>query len=594
MFTSMKKISYIFLLPVLALASCDSFLDRDPISEIGSGAYFTDENSLLTYTNGFLQKYTPSASNLGYGDGYSDIVVTKQSTDFLTNASWTPDLQTGWSISNWTPVYNINYFLVHMREAEGLSEETYNHYEGTARFWRAWQYFEKVKTFGAVPWYDTPIDPEDMVALYKPRDSREFVMEKVLEDLDFACEHCYDTSPWINSARINRYIALAYKSRVCLFEGTYRKYHSIDPSTGEPWVDKDASEKFLRECVKACEELMEAGVYSLVNNPANVATQYRNLFTQEAIDYTEIIWAREMNAGLTTTHDLTWKYTSGSYGERWSLDQDFVRTYLNLDGSRHTATGEEFTDEIQNRDYRLQQCIITPGYQKLAGGVMTPTAPDFTVTLTGYQVMKFNLDDETYESASIANNSLPIIRYAEILLNYAEAKAELGEFDGDIWDRTIRPLRERAGVNGDRPSTPDPYLQTYYGISDTDILEIRRERAIELLLEGRRYDDLMRWHLGELLNKQWYGIYVPALDTPYDLNGDGINDVCVTNGSAGSETGVTYILLGGTSLYTLENGTSGRLMYNYGRNFDEQRYLRPIPRTALNINPDLGQNYYWR
>ena len=204
MFTSMKKISYIFLLPVLALASCDSFLDRDPISEIGSGAYFTDENSLLTYTNGFLQKYTPSASNLGYGDGYSDIVVTKQSTDFLTNASWTPDLQTGWSISNWTPVYNINYFLVHMREAEGLSEETYNHYEGTARFWRAWQYFEKVKTFGAVPWYDTPIDPEDMVALYKPRDSREFVMEKVLEDLDFACEHCYDTSPWINSARINR------------------------------------------------------------------------------------------------------------------------------------------------------------------------------------------------------------------------------------------------------------------------------------------------------------------------------------------------------------------------------------------------------
>ena len=161
----MKKISYILLFPVLALTSCDGFLDRDPVAEIGSNAYFTDESSLLTYTNGFIQKYTPSAANLGYGDGYSDIVVTKQSTTFLTNASWTPDLQTGWSISNWTPIYNINYFLVHMREAEGLSEEVYNHYEGTARFWRAWQYFEKVKTFGAVPWYDTPIDPEDMVAL---------------------------------------------------------------------------------------------------------------------------------------------------------------------------------------------------------------------------------------------------------------------------------------------------------------------------------------------------------------------------------------------------------------------------------------------
>uniref|UniRef100_UPI0023F23805 zinc-dependent metalloprotease n=1 Tax=Alistipes sp. TaxID=1872444 RepID=UPI0023F23805 len=122
---------------------------------------------------------------------------------------------------------------------------------------------------------------------------------------------------------------------------------------------------------------------------------------------------------------------------------------------------------------------------------------------------------------------------------------------------------------------------------------LRRERAIELLLEGFRYNDLMRWHAGELLNKQWYGIYIPAMDTSYDLNGDGINDVCVISGEAGNEPGVTYIVLD-DSKYSLENGTTGRLLYTVGRNFEEKRYLRPIPKTALNINPDLGQNYYWR
>lgn len=589
----MKKLIYILFAASLAATSCEGFLDREPSAKVGSEDYFTDENSLITYTNGFLEKYTPDAAALGYGDGYSDIVATEKSFTFLTNASWTPDLQSGWSIDNWKPIYNINYFLTHMREAKGLSEAAYAHYEGTARFWRAWQYFEKVKTFGAVPWYDQPIDPEDMVALYKGRDSRELVMERVLEDLDFACDHCYSSADWINCARINRYIALAYKARVCLFEGTYRKYHPVDPSTGKAWEDQGASEKFLRACADACEQLMAAGVYSIVDNPANVRTQYRKLFTEEAINSQEVIWARQMSVGMTTFHDLTWRYTSGSYGQRWSLDQDFVKTYLNLDGSRHTATDEPFNKEVENRDYRLQQSIITPGYEKLVGGAPTPTAPDFTVTLTGYQVIKFNIDDKAYESAKVSYNSLPIMRYAEVLLNYAEAKAELGEFTDDVWNKTIKVLRKRAGVDGERPETADPYLAEYYALDDCDLLEIRRERAIELLLEGFRYDDLMRWHRGNLLNKQWFGIYIEAMDTAYDLNGDGRNDISVAASEAGNEAGVTYILLN-AGRYSLEQGTSGRLVYTVTRNFEDKRYLRPIPKTALNINPDLGQNYYWK
>lgn len=589
----MKKILYILLSSSLVFTSCEDFLNREPEAKVGSEDYFINENSLVTYTNGFLELYTPSTDDLGYGDGYSDIMATVKSFNYLTNGSWTPDLQGGWGIGDWKPIYNINYFLVHMRETPGVSAEAFNHYEGTGRFWRAFKYFEFVRTFGAAPWYDSPIDPEDMAGLYKPRDSREYVVERILEDLDFACKHCYTTSDWVNKGRINKYIALAYKARVCLFEGTYRKYHRVDPSTGKAWVDGSASQKYLREAAKACEELMAAGIYSLSSNPGKVQSQYRELFTSEAINYQEVLWAREMNIGLAVFNDLTWRYTSGSYGQRWSLDQDFVRTYLNLDGSRHGDGSEEFMKEVENRDYRLKQSVITPGYEKKIGGTSTPTAPDFTVTVTGYQMIKYNIDDKSYESAKVSYNSLPILRYAEVLLNYAEAKAELGEFDQTVWDRTIKPLRERAGVSGTRPTAADPFLSAYYGLNDCDLLEIRRERAIELLMEGLRYDDLMRWHLGEKLNKTWYGIYIPAMDVAYDLNGDGTKDLCVTQKEAGKEPGVTYIVLDKTD-YSLENGTNGRLIWSVGRNFEEKRYLHPIPKTALNINPDLGQNYYWQ
>lgn len=600
----MKKITYILLSACFLLTSCEDFLNRDPDAKVGSGDYFTDEGSLLTYINGFIQKYTPSAADLGYGDGYSDIMATEKSFTFLTNASWTPDLQSGWSISNWTPIYNINYFLVHMREAKGLSEATYNHYEGTARFWRAWQYFEKVKTFGAVPWYDEPIDPEDMVALYKPRDSREYVMERVLEDLNFACEHCYTSSDWINCARINRYIALAYKARVCLFEGTYRKYHSVDPSTGKAWEDKQASAKFLRECAEACEELMAAGVYSIVNNPAKVKTQYRELFTQEAVNTTEVIWARQMSVGMTTFHDLTWRYTSGSYGQRWSLDQDFVKTYLNLDGSRHTTTGEEFTTEIENRDYRLSQSIITPGYTKLVGGISTATPPDFTVTLTGYQVIKFNIDDKAYESASVSYNSLPIMRYAEVLLNYAEAKAELGEMDAAVWDQTIAQLRSRAGVTPVVPDKADPYMEAYFlnTVTDKWILEVRRERGIELCLEmGLRWDDDMRWHMGDLLtsdNNPWTGIWIGNTGYTYDFtgqstddNGDPVPDFYIRPGED-TEHSIAISNTGANQTFSLN--AAGNIVWEYKRTWGEKKYLRPIPQTAITRNPNLEQNALWK
>ncbi|WP_295913385.1 RagB/SusD family nutrient uptake outer membrane protein [uncultured Alistipes sp.] len=576
------------------LASCDSFLSKEPFAELGADTYFTNEKSLQLYADGFLQEMMPSAETLFRGDCWSDLVATSSSTDYLT-VPWSSSRQTGWSYSNWYDLFNVNYFLKHMYEVSGVREETLKHYEGVARFWRAWFYYNKVRTFGAVPWYDEPIDAEDDAALYKARDSREYVMRKVLEDLDFAGTYCSAASAYTQTAQIDKWKALAFKSRVCLFEGTYRKYHTVDPSTGQPWTS-DESEVYLRACADACEELMSDGPYSLVSTPSGVQTQYRSLFISEELNRQEIIWGREYSTSLGIYHTATWVFTSPTQS-RWSMTRALADMYLNLDGSRFTDRENHdelpFVDETAGRDYRMMQSIVTPGYMKEVAGEKVHTAPDMSVSLTGYQLIKWCFDDDLH-SGTRSNNSLSILRYAEVLLNYAEAMAELngGILEPSVWERTIKPLRERAGVVGTQPLTADPYLASYYKVQSKDLLEIRRERAVELLLENLRYDDLMRWHEGELTKRVWQGIYIPAVGTPIDLNGDGQNDLCVVDSDAGSENGVYYIDLRDGS-YTLTGGTSGLLQYNLDRIWEEKMYLRPIPRTATGINPALGQNYGW-
>ncbi len=149
----MKK--SIYLIPALAtmlFCSCEDFLDRDMINKVDAGKYFVDEKSLLNYANGFLVKYTSAATTLTYGDQNAEYVARTNLSSYYLD-SYNATNQTGWGISDWNMLYNINYFLSHMREVSGVSEATLDHYEGVGRFWRAWFYWAKVKTFGGVPWY---------------------------------------------------------------------------------------------------------------------------------------------------------------------------------------------------------------------------------------------------------------------------------------------------------------------------------------------------------------------------------------------------------------------------------------------------------
>lgn len=579
-------------------------MDRDTYDSVSAGSYFASETDLELYANGFIQKMTPSASTIGYSDINADYCAVQIPTDLLrTDGNVSPENQGGWSESSWSNLRNINYFLNNLPRAKGkVSEEVYNHYEGVGRFWRAVFYFDKVQTFGGVPYYQEVINSSDVDALQKPRDSREFVMDKVLQDLQFAVENCSSSDKYTGSASvINKWIAAAYLSRVALFEGTYRKYHATDPSTGKSWQNRDAAiKKFLTAAVDAATMVMNSGVYSLVTGDPKTA--YRSLFTSAALKKQEVIWGRSYSNDLAILHDLTWLYFSPTYGSRVSLTKTFINSYLNLDGTPFTNSSsyktKTFSEEFTNRDYRLMQTVISPEYMMTQNNVTKPYAPNWLVTKTGYQPIKFSLDNDAggVTARAASWNSLPIIRYAEVLLNYAEAKAELGTFTVEDWNETIALTRDRAGVKAIYPATADPYLLAYYRNTVTSpvLLEIRRERAIELCLEdGLRWDDLMRWHLGELLNSSenpWKGIYVPDVSKPYDFNGDGVTDFQIGS----SESPNSIKLNGAGAIQTFSRDADGNLIWNYPRVWEEYKYLRPIPLEAITRNPNLEQNYLWK
>ena len=592
----MKKIIYGLALAAVTLASCSDFLDKEPSNKLDASKFFANESELALYANGLYVDMIPSAEDLtNSGSGTCDYLATS-TTSSLLMPDFNADKMSGWTYSAWTNLYRCNYFLKNIDKAAATTDAaTLNHYRGVAKFWRAYFYFDKVKTYGNVPWYSEPIDAGDSIQLYKERDSREVIMDSVLQDINYACQYIRGGKEEL----VSRYAALALKSRICLFEGTYRKYHAVNPSTNQPWQEADGARKYLQACVDASEELMKSGEYSLVNT-GKPATDYRSLFQSEKPNTTEIIMAREYSADLQSTHNVTQKFNSaGNDTRRWSPTQDFVNTYLNLDGSRFTdATDYDkktFAENCTNRDYRLQQSVITPTYIKNMNGTPSRYNATWAVTMTGYQVIKFNMDDTYYEQTSRCSNAIPIFRYAEILLNEAEAKAELGEMDESVWDKTIRPIRERAGVNGKAPVTADPYLISYYNNKVTDkwLLEIRRERAIELFFEGGglRYDDLMRWAEGDMLMKPWNSIYIGSKGVAYDTNGDGVKDLEVVDKKPSSTpSGVFLVDLSKSNYYTFKDG---RLYITNENSWTDRKYLHPIPKAALVKNPNLKQNYGW-
>ena len=587
----MKK-KYLWLALIgLMFFQCD--VEQEPQATSPKTAVFGSESGLQLYAYSF---YSILPQGNTRQDAMSDYLAIRAVPDFIRKDAFAPVLSSGWS---WGDLRNINYFIVNNNDPR-VPDEARRHYQGVARFFRAYFYFEKVVRFGDVPWINKPLDVADP-DLYGDRDPRTLVMDSVLADINYACANLRPANDPTRSL-ITKWVAYAFKSRLALFEGTFRKYHT-ELSLG------GTADTWLNEAATAAKAVMDEGGYS-INTAGGPGKSYRQVFTSASPVANEVILASVMDLTLNELNDANWYWTSGTYGDKASFTRTFINTYLNIDGTPFTSTpGWEtmlFKDEVKNRDLRLKQTIRSGDYKRISNGVQIPAPPLFSYTYTGYQPIKWTLDDMYYDTRDLNINSIPLIRYAEVLLNYAEAKAELGTLTDEDWAATVGVLRARGGITGgltSKPTTIDPYLQSVYfpNITDPSILEIRRERGVELSLEGLRFKDILRWKRGELMNQEWNGFYVPALNTLMDLNEDGINDVVFYQGTKPNlGTGVTYVdvspTIGGkVNSQLLKNGTSGELTWlnDVPREWNDKMYYYPIPQTDVLANPSLGQNPGW-
>jgi len=603
----MKRIIYVILILGLFLHACDLY--EAPESSVGKDAIFSSESGLNTYAYSFYNML-PSGSDLNQIEiDLVDFGAINNINTFITKNAFSETNSGGWS---WSNLRNINYFIVNCTN-EKVPQAVRNHYIGIARLFRAFFYYDMVTRFGDVPWIDKPLALEDE-ELYAPRDSRELVMENVYKDLEFACNNITTTTDATGSL-VTKWVAYALASRIALFEGTFRKYHNLSLTT--------SADTWLQRVVTMSEYLMNNSGKKLYTG-AGTKKSYRTLFTSDSPVTDEVLMAICSSATLGVLHHANWKWTSPTYGNRFSMIRPFINTYLQIDGTPYTdRTGwqtETFYDECQNRDYRLAQTIRTPGYTRDG----TATAPDFSgYVRTGYQPIKLCLDGKSYDNAALNTNALPLFRYAEILLNYAEAKAELGTLTDADWAKTVGALRARAGITGGisaKPATADTYFQSTYfpSISDPSLLEIRRERGIELCLEGFRFNDLRRWKCGNLLLMSWKGMYLPALNVPMDLDKSGTYDVIFytsTDGLAAAKalTGdwnkakstcaTIYVETGAGSAKQLQlvekvAGAPGYYLTwdvpnEYKRVWGDKQYLYPIPPSVIVKNPNITQNKGW-
>lgn len=587
----MKKITILLFASLLAFASCS--LDRFPKDTLSEKDLFSSESGLLAYTNSFYSSIFGGGEDY-YEDDADTYISDADRTEYKNTSRITPASGGGWSFS---ALRKFNTLLDNIDEY-CPNPQLCAYYSALARFFRGYYYAKMVERFGDVPWYEHELG-SDSPELYKARDSRELVMQHVIEDLDNAAEHLSSTR---SVYKVTKWTALAVKSRVCLFEGTFRKYHGI-----EGW------EGYLRQCMSASKILIDEGGYGIYTT-SDPGTCYRDLFSPMASDgktvahyegspqATEIILARNYNSAYSQTHNANFDKLAAGKG-RLSMTRKFVASYLMMDGSRFTdRAGWQtmmFNEECKDRDPRLSQSMRTPGYTRI--GETNKDAVSFSATVTGYMPTKYVVS-KNYDDTGKNDNDLIIFRLPEILLNWIEAKAELGEtITDDDLNYSINRIRSRVGMahmTADVSVDPfliDPEWGGYEHVGETNkaiILEVRRERAIELGQEGLRWNDIIRWGEGQVYTRRMYGMYFPGVGE-YDLDGDGTKDVCLYKGSAPS---TSAFLMDISSSWHLSDDDSGMLeprKGNPGRWDEGIDCLYPLPLQDLELNTNLAQNPGW-
>lgn len=568
----MKKLIYKFILIAIlgnSFTSCENFIDLAPLDKVNMNDYWRTTEDLKNY----IRQFYPS---MPFVDGWyvtCDDMISGSTLNVIMNGE--RSTRTGSWLWEWAQIRNINIFFDNYKKCGDIFD-AYKHYVGEAYFFRAGFYFNLLKMYGDLPWYSKALEIDSNEELMKPREPRTSIVDKILEDLDNAILYLKYREE-VGNNTLNKEAALAFKTRVALFEGTWQKYHA-NTSFGTSGANPN---KYFQQCIDAAEELMNGNYKVGIYSTGNPEEDYFKLFgfdNMSNIDEVILYKAYNVNDGPKNSTQTYVTREQNGKGATWELITSYLgrngKPYDYLELAKQTK-GNDFLIKIANDcDPRLKSSVWIPGdlMSQIMGTYFEKPPIDagaLFLNPTGFAIKK---TANPYSPAAgsewnvYGETGFIIFRFAEVLLNYAEAKCEL---DNTVAYPQLNLLRSRAGLpNFTVYSQNSDFNRIDYGYSISDELyEIRRERRVELALENIRDDDLLRWRAhaifknkrpkGYPIDKNEFPNYKPLIDE------NGLIDYYKN---------------------VIPNG------YGFKENRD---YLYSIPQDELTLNPNLTQNPGW-
>ncbi len=513
----MKKQILIILSLVMVFTACDDYLDRSSLTEMNDDTYWTSENNLRLFANGFYSNYFVGY-NSTWGTAYAplrgykfadDFTSTGKQTSFETQAPSSRESSdeidpSGGSSSEWLTTYagptwnfawvrKANVFLDRIDRMKDvhINEEAFNHWSAVARFFRGFEYSRLVSVFGDVPYYDRVIDDTELELLYKDRDGRTVAMDGVYDDFVYVMENMRESDG--NAQYLNRYIAASFISRLMLFEGTWQKYHLNDT---------EKAKKYLELAVEAADYVIASGKYSF-------SSDFRSLFgSQDLAGNKEVIQYRHYDASLSITHHVA-SYSNTTEGQAQAPNLSLAKSFICTDGKPYQLSTVANADELD-----IQNIVATRDPRFEATFWDAPKRESATLL---YACKFIDRVGVTYYGSSYPpmygsntnTNDAPVMRLAEVVLNWIEAKAELATMGGTAvnqadLDLSINAIRERplddVAIEKGIQKTAPLMLAELPDDPDRDpdvsplLWEIRRERRMEFVYEHSRLLDIKRWN----------------------------------------------------------------------------------------------------
>lgn len=566
---------------LIGLSSCFD-LDKNPEGVLSTTTAFTSSAEIEKYLNQFYEtglrgqsNNVGAASGIAFGDMNSDNMI---SNVIDTRLAGELALSNSSKLGNYTQIRNVNFLINNLGNCKETGD-AFKQCVGEAYFFRAWYYYQMFIQYGPISWVSVVLDPvQEQMRI--PRHDRTVVADSILADLDKAIEYL-NVQNSSATMRVHRDVACALKSEVALFEGTWEKYHK---EKGTPFYDKNVTDQkinnYLQQAADAAKQVIDRGVWGI--SGGDPLTAYRDLFiTLDLSGNKEVLWWKKYSTDDNIGHSVTRYLNKG--GGITGASMSLVDDYLTLDGrpyvgEERAAAQKVYGSELQPdvRDPRLSQTVCLPGQELRPNKGYTFMFPpldgnSYHQNTTGFSVLKY-VEFNTTNQATVdgeGKSQAPAIqfRYADILLNYAEALAELdGAGNAAKIAEALNPLRSRVGMPGvdfDREYNTDASYP--FRSLNKYIQAVRRERRVEKALEGRRLEDILRWAAADLLIKG---------QTPKGalFVGSNLKDAYST---------LVY------------DQPSGNNLYLSGKPGDERRYIIPFNNTsyANGWNFNLDRDY---